>query len=60
MIYADFESNLMPQVNGNRNRCECYKKKYQKHVACSYDYKLMCANVKSSKDFKSYIDENAT
>ena len=32
----------MPEVNGNKNKNESYSSKYQKHVACSYDYKIVC------------------
>ena len=32
---------------------ESYTRKYQKHVDCSYGYKLMCADDKFSKPFKS-------
>ena len=43
MIYADFESILVPEDNGKQNPNESYTNKYQKHVACSYGYKLvMC------------------
>ena len=36
-----------------------YCNKYQKHVACSYDYKLVCADDKFSKPFKPYLGEDA-
>ena len=39
MIYADFESILVPGDNGKQNPDESYTNKYQKHVACCYDYK---------------------
>ena len=42
MIYADFESILVPKDNGKQNPDESYANKYQKQVACSYDYKLLC------------------
>ena len=35
-----------------------YTKKYQKHVACSYGYKLVCVDNKFSKPFKSYLGED--
>ena len=41
MIYADFESILVPEDNGKQNPNESYTNKYQKHVACSYGYKLV-------------------
>ena len=36
MIYADFESILVPEDNEKQNPNESYTKKYQKHVACTY------------------------
>ena len=42
MIYADFESILVTEGNGKENPNEPYANKYQKHVACSYGYKLVC------------------
>ena len=35
MIYADFESILVPEDNGKQNPNESYTNKYQ-HVDCSY------------------------
>ena len=40
MIYADFESILVPETNEKQNPDESYTNKYQNHVACSYSYKL--------------------
>ena len=34
----------MPEDNGKQNPNESYNEKYQKHVACSYCYKLVCAD----------------
>ena len=59
MIYADFESILGPEDNGKQNPNEFYTNKYQKHVACSYGYKLVCVDDKFSKPFKSYLGEDA-
>ena len=59
MIYADFESILVPEDNGKQNPNESYTNKYQKHVACSYGYKLVCVDDKFSKPFKSYLGEDA-
>ena len=53
MIYADFESILALEDNGKQNPIESYTKKYQKHIACSYGYKLVCVDDKFSKNFKS-------
>ena len=41
IIYAGFESILVREDNGKKNPNELYTRKYQKHVACSYGYKLM-------------------
>ena len=30
--------------NGKQNLNELYMSKYQKHIACSYDYKLVCVD----------------
>ena len=35
MIYADFESIVVPENNGKQNPGESYANKYQKYVACS-------------------------
>ena len=59
MIYTDFESILVPEDNGKQNPNESYNSKYQKHVACSYGYKLVCVDDKFSKPFKSYLGEDA-
>ena len=54
MIYADFESILVPRNNEKQNLNESYTNKYQKHVVCSYGYKLVYAEDTFSKPFKSY------
>ena len=59
MIYADFESILVPEDNGKQNPNESHSKKYQKHVAYIYGYKLVCVDDKFSKPFKSYLDKDA-
>ena len=33
--------------------------KHQKHVACCYNYKLVCADDIFSKPFKSYLGKDA-
>ena len=58
MIYADFESILVPGDNGKLNRDESYTNKYQKNVACSYGYILVCVD-KFSKSFELYLGEDA-
>ena len=52
MIYAEFESILVPKNNGKSNLNESNTYKYKKHVACSCGYKLVCADDKFSKPFK--------
>ena len=59
LSYADFESILVPEDNRKQNPNESYTNKYQKHVACSYGYKLVCVDDKFSKPFKSYLGEDA-
>ena len=51
MIHSNFESILEPEDNRKQNPDEPYTKKYQKHVACSYGYKLVCVNDKFSKPY---------
>ena len=36
MIYAGFESILVPEDNEKQNSDDSHTNKYQKHVACSY------------------------
>ena len=59
IIYADFESVLVPEDNGKQNPEEYYTNKYQKHIACSYGYKLECVDDKFSKPFKTYLGKDA-
>ena len=49
MIYVDCESIFVPENNGKQNPDRPYMKKYQKYVACSYGYKLVCVDDKFSK-----------
>ena len=49
MIYTGFESILVPGDNGNQNPGEFYTNKYQKHIACSYGYKLVSVDYTFSK-----------
>ena len=39
-IQTDIESILVPEDNRKQNLNESYTNKFQKHVACSYGYKL--------------------
>ena len=59
MIYADFESILVPEDNVKQNSEDSYTNKYQKHVACSYGYKLVFVGYKFSKRFRFYLGEDA-
>ena len=56
MIYADFESILVPEGNRKQNPNESYTNKYQKYVACSYGYKLVSVD---GKFVKLYLGEGA-
>ena len=58
MIYADFKGILVPKDNEKQNLEESYMNKYQKHIGCSYGYKLVCVADKFSKSFKPYLDED--
>ena len=49
--YTDFQSILQPEDNGNQNPNESYTSKYQKDIACSYGYELVCIDDKFSKHF---------
>ena len=49
----------MPKDNGKQKTDESYTNKYQKHVTCSYGYKLVCVDDKLSKPFKSYLGKDA-
>ena len=44
MSCVDFESILVPEVNGKQNPNETYTNKYQQLVACSCVYKLVCVH----------------
>ena len=59
MICADFESILVPEDNGKQYPGESYTNKFQKHIVCSYGFKLVCANDNFSKSFKTYLGKYA-
>ena len=46
--HADFESILVPKDNEKQNPEESYTNKCEKHIACRYGYKLICADDKFS------------
>ena len=58
MIYADFESILVPEDNWRQNLDKSYTNKYQKHVACSCDLKLVCVDDGFSKYFKLHLGQD--
>ena len=60
IIYEDFESILVPENNGKKNPNETYTDKYEKHIACSYGYKLVCVDDKSSKPLKSHLGKRCS
>ena len=49
----------MPENNGKQNPEESYTNKYQKHIASSCGYKLLCVDDKFSKPLKTYLGEGA-
>ena len=53
IIYADFREN-----NGMQNPEESNRNIYQKHLPCSYGYKLVCVDDKFSELFKTYLGED--
>ena len=58
MIYADFESILVPEKNWKQIPNASYTDKHHKYVACSYADKLVCVDDKFSNPFKSYLGED--
>ena len=58
IIYLDFESILVPENSGKQNPEEYYTNKYQIHIACGYEYKLVFVDDKFSKPFKTYLKNN--
>ena len=59
IIYADFESIIVPENNGKQNPEKSYTNKYQKYISCSYGCNLVCVDDKSFKTFKTYIGKDA-
>ena len=59
LIYAGFESLLVPEDHGKQDLHESYTNKYQKHIAGSYGHKLVRIDGKFSKPFKDYLGEDA-
>ena len=42
VIYADFEAITENIEMGQHDNTQSYTDKYQKHIGCSYGYKLVC------------------
>ena len=59
IIYAYLKILLIPENNRNQNKDESYTNKYQNHVGCSYNYKLICFDGQFSKFLKSYLGKGA-
>ena len=59
MTYADFQSILVPKDNGKQDSNEPCTNNYQKCVACSYGYKLICVDDKLNNAFKLYLGNGA-
>lgn len=57
MIYTDSESVLVSGDNRKQNPDGYYTIKYEKVVAGSYYYKLVCADDKFIRPFRSYLRE---
>ena len=58
IIYTDFEIFLVPEDNGKQNPEKAYTNKYQKYIACSYGFKVVCVDDKFSKSFKTYLGKD--
>ena len=58
MIYAAFESILVPENNGELISNESYTNKCQKRVVRSYGYQLVCVDDKFSKLSKSHLSKD--
>ena len=50
---------LVSEDNGKKNPKEFYTNKYQKHIACSYGYKLVCVDDKIDESFKTYLGKDS-
>ena len=49
----------MPEDNRKQIAEEFYTNKYQKHIACSYGYKIVYVDDNFSKSFKTYLGKDA-
>ena len=59
MIYVAFQCILAPEDNREQNSDYPPRNEYQKHVVCSYGYKLVGVNDWFSKPLKLYLGEDA-
>ena len=50
---------LVSEENGKKNPKEFYTNKYQKHIACSYGYQLVCVDDKIDESFKTYLGKDS-
>ena len=48
-IYANFEFLLKRVPSNDKNNNTSYTEKYQKHIPCSFSYKIVCVDDKFSK-----------
>ena len=55
-MHLTFESNLVPEDNGNQNPDESHTN--IERVVSGYAYKLVCVNDKFSKYFNEYLRED--
>ena len=58
-IYADFESVLRRVKSNDRKNNSSYTEKYQKHIPCSFVYKVVCIDDKFSKPVVLYRGKNS-
>ena len=60
VIFKNYEKSKVAICDTlKQNLSEPYTNKYQKHVPCSYDYKLVCVDGKFGKSFNSYLGKDA-
>ena len=58
MTYVDFETTLVPGDIEKENSDESYRNRYQKHIAGSFGYKLVCVDGRFTKLFNSYFGKD--
>ena len=58
IVYAVFESILVPEYNGKQNPEQSYSNKYQKYIAYIYDYELACVDDKFSRPLNTYLGKD--